>query len=854
MASLIFFNYINPYNNFMGNYMHIKKFLKINFPSALLLALLLFTSVNIAQEINYSIEEVHQRFDYRRLDQNNLPPIEKYSQPKEQVFPLGYGTDHLNKVTSGTGVWTELNPKVPRVTYIGLHFVNKDTGWACGQSGAVIKTMDGGSSWTVSDIPVNNLLLKTHSYNGQVVLVTGYDGIILRSNDDGETFEQVTSGVGNGYDLWGVQMINDTLGWVCGLNQTLLKTTDAGLSWQPINTGLNQHYWLLDFINEQYGMIACSGGKVLKTTNGGSNWIQIQAGDTRALYTIDIIDSLHIAAAGADGKNVYSSDGGTIWISNQDLPAFTATNCIDFVDADTGYSVQDVYDIRKTTNRGQTWSNPGGGGEWQIQLLEDGTGYSGGDGLNIFKRTNGLENWKKLFLNNNWSDLFFKNEMEGFFLSNDFIGGGLFNTEDGGVSLEMVQDAPRGNDLLFLDSLTGFIGSNLIYKTTDGGVTWYVPSGGQGGAERIFFINETVGWAVRSNVIYKTTDSGENWFIQLTIPSDNFSSIFFIDTLNGWATSRYIWQTTNGGQNWIERIDIPAFFGIDVYFPDLVTGWIADYIYLYKTTNSGLDWTIVPEVVDAKKFCFFPDPVHWIILGFDRYYLTNDQGTSWIEFTNDVPGGLSIFYAPTNNIGFAAGNGGLILRYEDTTYVPVELISFGGTVEGHDIVLSWVTASELNNQGFYIQKTNNSINWETIGFVNGRGNSTETNSYSFVDRIMTDLKIFYRLKQVDYNGSFTYSEIIELEIPVNNFSLSQNFPNPANPSTIISFALPEQTKVKIKLYSINGECVKEVFNEEKDKGIYNITINLDDLATGVYFYRMTTDKGFSNVKKLILLK
>ena len=292
--------------------------------------LILLHSPNYAQTSDeYELKE-KQRYNFRRLEPNNLPPIEIYAQPKEEFFPLGYGTNHLNRITTGTDTWTELNPKVPRVTYLGLHFVNKDTGWACGQSGAVIKTTNGGSDWTISETPVNNLLLKTHSYNGQVVLVSGYDGIILRSSDGGENFELIPSGVGSGYDLWGVQMLNDTLGWVCGVYQTLLKTTDAGLSWQPVTTGINQHYWSLNFLNESYGMIACSDGIVLKTTDGGNSWIQTQAGDTRDLFTIDVIDSLHIAAAGYDGKNVYSSDGGVTWLSNPDLPAFSATNCIDF--------------------------------------------------------------------------------------------------------------------------------------------------------------------------------------------------------------------------------------------------------------------------------------------------------------------------------------------------------------------------------------------------------------------------------------------------------------------------------------------------------------------------------------------
>ena len=189
-------------------------------------------------------DSTREFFNYRRTDPNlptgqagNLPPTEKYAQPKKQVFPLGWNTGTLGKVNAGTGVWTELNPLVPRVDYIGIDFINADIGWVCGGSGAIIKTTNGGQDWTISETPVNNLLLKMHSYNGQVVIATGYDGIILRSSDSGETFELIPSGVGNGIDLWGVQMLNDTLGWVCGMNQTLLKTTDTGLTWQMVTPG-----------------------------------------------------------------------------------------------------------------------------------------------------------------------------------------------------------------------------------------------------------------------------------------------------------------------------------------------------------------------------------------------------------------------------------------------------------------------------------------------------------------------------------------------------------------------------------------------------------------------------------------
>lgn len=850
------------------------------FPLSLLIALLLFPILNYAQQ------EIEHRYDYRRMDPNNLPPPEKYKQPKEQVFPIGYGTNHLNKVTTGTGVWTELNPKVPRVTYLGLHFVNRDTGWACGQSGAVIKTMDGGSNWTISNTPVNNLLLKIHSYNGQIVLVTGYDGIILRSSDGGENFVQVTSGVGSGYDLWGVQMLNDTLGWVCGVYQTLLKTTDAGLSWQPISTGLNQHFWAIDFVNEQYGMIACSGGIVLKTTDGGNSWTQVQAGDIRDLFTIDIIDSLHIAAAGYDGKNVYSSDGGVTWVSNPDLPAFSATNCIDFINADTGYSVQDVYDIQKTTNRGQSWFNPAPSvtSEWYIQLLNDGTGYSsgeepgGGYALNFFKRTDGLENWSRLFLNDYFADVFFVSEEKGFAISGVLSQTQvLYKTTNGGITWVSVPEAPGGNDLLFLDSLTGFIvGDNsAINKTTDAGSNWYLTNvpNPVGDFRVVFFINHNTGWAgsiwtSTSNAkILKTTDEGENWFVQAQQSGvDGFTSIFFVDTLQGWATSRYIWQTTNGGQNWIERTDIPIFLPDDVYFTNSDTGWVGRYSIinnsLFKTTDGGLNWIGIPEAIGARKLFFFPDPIHWLTLGFSRYYWTNNYGNSWQEFTEDVPSGLISFFAPSNYLGYSVGKGGLILRYDDTTYVPVELISFEARVQGNRIVLEWVTASEINNFGFEVQRSNNKNNWQKIGFESGHGTTTEPHHYSFTDEFLQSGKYQYRLKQIDFDGSFKYSKIVEIVIGLpTEYSLSQNYPNPFNPITKIKFTIPSVTLrqaqsdilVTLKIYEVLGNEIATLVNEEKPAGIYEVEFDGTNFPSGIYFCQLRTE-SYIKVIKMLLLK
>ncbi|HCY75393.1 MAG TPA: hypothetical protein DHV28_05690 [Ignavibacteriales bacterium] len=784
---------------------------------------------------------------YRRgieLQQGYQTYDEKYSgknlnEEKRRLFPL-----------QSTGIWTELNPKVPRVDYIGIDFINPDIGWACGDLGAIIKTTNGGNSWTVCETSTTTLLLKVHSYNGEIVIASGYDGLILRSSDGGETFEQIPSGVGSGIDLWGVQMLNNMLGWICGMNNTLLKTTDAGLSWQAVNAGLNAHYWSLDFLNENYGMIACGGGIVLKTTDGGNGWTQTQAGDTRDLYTIDVIDSLHIAAAGGSfGKNVYSSDGGTIWTENTNLPYSAGANWIYFLNTDTGYVTGDGLYLRKTTNRGQSWfSTPYFEiGRWQFEILNGNTGYGVGDNLTITKTEDDFTTGRQLILNVNFADVFFIDEMKGFAIGNDVVNGGLYKTEDGGISFQKVEDAPYGKDLLFLDSLVGFIAGS--YKTTNGGESWYQVN--TGGGTKVFFINDSVGWSIDSH-IYKSTNQGESWFTQLTLLSDNFSSIFFIDSLNGWATSRYVWQTTNGGENWVERTDIPIFFPDEIYFVDS-TGFIIQFLELYRTTDSGSNWFNQLSSQYIMRSFGWLNTQHGFIIG-DGVYETIDNGGTWQEILELRNVGIRKVQAPLPYLGYSTGNKGLIYKYLDTSYVPIELISFEGESQNDQVVLKWMTASELNNLGFYVKKSLDKKNWKTIAFVEGKGTTTDINMYEFIDKNVINNKIYYQLQQLDYDGTFTYSNIVEVTVAINDFTLSQNFPNPANPSTCIAFSIPFRTNVKINLFSIVGEFVMEILNEEIDKGRYNININLSNLAAGVYIYRMTTNKGYSNVKKLILLK
>jgi len=191
-----------------------------------------------------------------------------------------------------------------------------------------------------------------------------------------------------------------------------------------------------------------------------------------------------------------------------------------------------------------------------------------------------------------------------------------------------------------------------------------------------------------------------------------------------------------------------------------------------------------------------------------------------------------------------------------TGVVPVELASFSASVIHGRIMIEWTTASELNNNGFEIERSFDENTFVTIGFVEGKGTTTEPNSYSFEDLspFTKDYTIYYRLKQVDFNGKFSYSKTISVEFnTLKDFALEQNYPNPFNPSTIVKYNIQEVGLVSLKVYDVLGKEVATLVNEEKAVGNHDVTFNAGNLPSGIYFYTIKVGK-FIDTKKMILLK
>ncbi len=231
----------------------------------------------------------------------------------------------------------------------------------------------------------------------------------------------------------------------------------------------------------------------------------------------------------------------------------------------------------------------------------------------------------------------------------------------------------------------------------------------------------------------------------------------------------------------------------------------------------------------------------------------NNQVYMW-QF-NHQPTGVT--FDPYNNI---------VLKQASISVIPplpVEFTSFTGTSKNSFVVLDWTTASEINNRGFEIERASKSqnnliLNWEKVGFVEGNGTSSLRHVYSYTDIIAHFGTYTYRLKQIDFDGSYKYSSKINVAagIKPERFALNQNYPNPFNPVTTISYELPEGAIVSLKIFDILGKEVAELVNDYKEAGSHEITFNsatFNGLTSGVYFYKIEAG-SFKAVKKMQILK
>lgn len=204
--------------------------------------------------------------------------------------------------------------------------------------------------------------------------------------------------------------------------------------------------------------------------------------------------------------------------------------------------------------------------------------------------------------------------------------------------------------------------------------------------------------------------------------------------------------------------------------------------------------------------------------------------------------------------GFAVTIDSSKISVYDLSIIPVELTSFSAVVDNDVVILNWETSTETNNFGFQVERSKDRVKFDIIAFVSGSGTTTEAKTYSYRDSILSSNQYYYRLKHLELNGSYSYSNIIKVDFnQPGNFVLKQNYPNPFNPNTKIKFVIPKESFVNLSIFNSLGELVSTLVSKQMKPGFYEYEYDGSSIPSGVYVYKLEAE-DYIEAKKMILLK
>ena len=301
------------------------------------------------------------------------------------------------------------------------------------------------------------------------------------------------------------------------------------------------------------------------------------------------------------------------------------------------------------------------------------------------------------------------------------------------------------------------------------------------------------------------------------------------------------------------------------------TNSVVEAIFCGDVTRNGIQNVTESFTGDGSRKLFYLPKTHLqyidkVIVAEDTLQFNQysyDLESGWISLANAPATATSIIIEAaiswSLDLGVTNWDSNIGNYLFTNTIIPVELVSFTASVINNAVSLNWSTATELNNSRFEIERSTDKTDWILLGFKEGNGTTSEPQQYSYSDNIsgVSTSKLYYRLKQIDYDGTFEYSDIVEVEVAPLTFSLEQNFPNPFNPSTKISWQSPVGSWQTLKVYDIIGNEVATLVDEYRPAGNYEVefksAVGSLQLANGVYFYRIQAG-DFVETRKMLLLK
>ncbi len=571
------------------------------------------------------------------------------------------------------------NPKPQGNTLFAVSFPSHDTGYACGYSGTIVRTIDGGTSWTLLNSGVSNHLHGIYFTSRDTGYACGDTAMIVKTTNAGATWTPLTTGITQ--YLFGITFTSRDTGYACGFTGKIIKTTNGGLTWTTLTSPTTNNLLRVYFFSDSVGYIVGASGTILKTINAGTSWTSQTSGTTQTLNGI-FFTSIDTGWAVGNTSTIRKTiNGGLNWTT---YPiAGTTYNDIQFINSNIGVIVGQSGALLRTINAGTSWL-PMTSNTTQTLL---GIAWNsptescvvGGNGA-IITSSNTAATWTNHTSGptDNLKGVDFPTTQIGYAVG---YSGRLMKTFNGGTSWTAISSGTALDlySVNFLNKDTGFIGGNgILRRTYNGGTNWTTLATVGGWVSAIFFLNKDTGYvssgSASSGSIYKTINGGVTWSA-LTISSPyQLNDIYFGDRDTGYAVGggnlgnpSIMFRTLNGGVSWTQ-ITTPSpnslwgvnFFSADTGFIVGITGTI------WRTVNAGVTWTNVYSSIIGLYGITFYDHLNGFAVGGNGgrtvVLTTRDGGLTWAPSQSLMINFLQHVTMTDMNTGYCVGAGGAIFK------------------------------------------------------------------------------------------------------------------------------------------------------------------------------------------------
>ena len=759
-----------------------------------------------------------------------------------------------------------------------------------GDSSFVIKSSDGGREWTKSyGIPAISPASAAIADQNNIFVLKSDLLTLLKSTNGGSTWTNLQLPQ-RYFRIHKFQFINPLTGYAAvsynggvTTKQMMIKTVDGGTSWKIMDSLINPVN-NFHFENTQAGWIF--GGHIFRTTNGGSSFSVIvnPPGMLSANTADQINDSIIIVGGFREifvppmssykaPQIAISTDRGSTWrLRDFDADFLRGKpDNIQFINETTAVStIQDEPGLIMTRDFGLTWSfgnRPEALTKYTDIRIVNGRVFASGLGISfVVSGSDIAQPWELR------TEQFNHAPSAASFLDPGIIvmptrEGKIYISGNRGINwkTKWLYNGSLLNSAIDKDSIIYLTTLNTIFRSDDMGATFdsiaYFPSAF---IKKILPTKNGDIWVSTGSSLKMSSDHGQTWATKLS-SSEIFNELEFFENGTGYTCNGKLLKTTDFGNTWNEVV-VSQLSITDIDFYDAENGYaIVNNNYLYRTINGGVSFeqVFVPGASNLYKIHCSDSLNHF--LSTNRFYSTEDGGKWWRinEFVTQSTSPKIDFMKMYNRFeGIAVTQYGGIWITSNRGNTPVELSAFTAFQFGNKVMLNWTTETETNNMGFEIERRYRHGDWKTIAFSKGSGTSTKRIYYGYDDyEAKAPAILYYRLKQIDYDGRFSYSDEIEVilgEVP-EKYSINQNYPNPFNPSTKVSFSLPEENEVVIRVFNTMGELVKEFNRGILPHGWFDQDIEMGDSPSGVYFCQVfctntVSGRTKSLATKMVLMK